>query len=276
MSFTPNQGFETQVEGQADWDSGLNANFVIADRGWHITLIAAEPINTGDVIWASSGAYANQYNPNSLALRDPIAISYKFVDSGESDLFLARGTINSMGIWSGFMVPGKPVFPDVVSPGAPVSSFSAAFPAVGIALTDDSIYFSPGHFSPMPEEITSVVSLALVTGSAHLFEIDVGHRGLITEVKIVATSNDAHKFRLFSGALRISSEILYETLTTSIDGGALDFDIDSIIYEDTSPFKFINTDVASPGLIFGRIDAQSASSVGSSDISVTLTSERFR
>ena len=276
MTFTPNQGFETQTEGQADWDSGLNANFVIADRGWHITLIAAEPINTGDMIWASSGAYANQYNPNSLALRDPIAMSYKFVDSGESDLFLARGTINSMGIWSGFMVPGKPVFPDVVSPGAPVSSYSAAWPAVGIALTDDSIYFSPGHFSPMPDQITTVVSLSLVTGSAHNFSIDIGHRGLVTEVLIIATSSDAHKFSLWSGSAKVASESLYETLTTSVDGGAADFDIGSIFYRDISPFRHTNTDVTSPGLLFGRIDAQSVSSVGSSDISISLTTERFR
>ncbi len=276
MGFTDNQNLEVQTEGQADWDTGLNADFQIIDRGWHITLIANEPINTGDILWASSGAYANVYNANSLDLRDAIAISYKAVSSGESDLFLARGQINSMDIWSGNIIPGLPVFPDVVTPGFAVNCFSAAWPPIGLAMDNNAVYFDPGHFSFMPEIITDVVSLAIITGSAHDFTMDLGHRGIGFEVKVTTNSFDAHKLRFWSGSGKVSSEALYDTLTTSVDGGAADFDISSILFRDISPWRTINTDVASPGLIYGRIDAQSASSVGSDSISIEVSVERFR
>lgn len=276
MSFTNNQNFEVQPSGQADWDSGLNANFQIMDRGWHIKLTTAQAINTGDIIWASSGGLANVYNPNSLDLRNPIAISYKAVNSGQEDLFLARGIINSVDIWSGNIIPGEPIYADVVTPGFPVSSFSAAWPPVGLALADTGLYFSPGHFSPFPELISDINSFAAVVGQANNFTLDVGHRGLIQKLIIATDSMDAFKVRIWSGSARVSSELLYETITTSVDGGAADFDINTIYYLDQGMFPYFNTDVSSPGLLFLRIDPQSSATVGSSDMYCKLVAERFR
>lgn len=265
MSFTNNQNLEVQVEGQADWDSALNANFQIIDRGWHITLIANEAINTGDILWASSGAYANVYDPNSLSLRDPVAIAYKAVSSGESDLFLARGIINSIDIWSGNITPGLPVFIDVVTPGFAVDSFSAAWPPIGLALDNNALYFSPGHFSPMPEELISVTSLALVVGSNYDFTIDIGHRGTIHKAAMVTDSYDNYTLYLWSGSAKVSSERVYESVAVT-----------SLNFLDQAGFSYANTDVTSPGLLFGRISANSGASVTSGDIGISITAERFR
>lgn len=276
MSFTDNQNFETQPSGQADWDTGLNSNFSIMDRGWHIKLTTAETISTGDILAVTSGGLAWRYNSTSLDLRDPLAISYKSVASGQQDLFISRGIINSYDTWSGHITPGLPVFVSAATPGFLVSSYSAAWPPVGLALANNAVAFNPGQFSPMPIKTTQVVSLAVIVGSVHDFTFEVGHRGIATELIIQSDSSSAHAFYLWSGSIKANTELLYETLTTSVDGGASDFDISSIYYRDVSPFGILNTDVASPGLIFGRLECQSSNAVGSSDLSISITVERFR
>jgi hypothetical protein len=266
MSFSNNQNFESPSGGQADWDSSLNSNFAIAERGYHAKLTAGHDIDSGHILWIASGSIVHHYDPNSLDLKRPAAISYKAVSSGESDFFLINGIVTSLDVISGSIIPGEAVFVSAATPGFPVGSYStAAYPA-GFALSDTGLVFRPGKNEHL-EEITVVSSLGeLVVGSTHLFGIDVGHRGMFTQLKVV-TSHDLYEVKLFSGSASVSSELLYETQS----GGAVD-----LIYIDALPFPYKNTDVTSPGMLFGVLIPSSDSTIGSSHMNVTLIAERVR
>lgn len=267
MSFTDNQNLENQSAGQADWDSGLNSNFTILDRGFHGTLTAATAISSGDVLWVASGNLAWPYNPTSLDLKYPRAISYKAVNSGETDNFLFRGIVNSIDVWSGNINPGDPVYVSPTTPGFAVGSYSAAAFPVGYALSDTALYFSPGD-ELHREKLTSVSSLGLLeVGSSHDFAIDIGHRGIARQVEVSAESHNLWTLYFYSGSSRVSSERIYETLS----GG-----VTSLYMLDAALFPYENTDVASPGMLFGRIDVLSGTGVNSGHINLNVVAERFR
>ena len=274
MANTENQNYTQPAEGQGDWDTDGNANFQISDRGYHGKFTAGEGVNSGQAITVFS-SHAYVYDASSLDMPKPMGLSYQSVNSGDEVTFLLRGQVSSMGdVWSGFIAPGLPVFVDPASPGYLVSSYSAARHAVGLALRVDQVYISPGEFSPIPESLTAVNSIAMEVGSSHDFTFQVGNKGIIRKLRTVADSMDAYKIQFWSGSTKVNSELLYETLTTSIDGGASDFDVQSLTFEDASLFWYEGTDVSSPGLIHCRISPQSAANVGSSDIGVSIWAER--
>jgi hypothetical protein len=264
MAFTSNNNLENQVEGQADWDTGLNANFTVIDRGFHGRFTAGIGISSGAILWAASGGIVLPYNSRSLALAEPVAMSYKAVNSGEADYFLLRGIVTSIGVWSGNIVAGRPVFVSPSTAGFAVSSYSAAAYAAGIAISGTGIYFAPGQYSHR-ELITNAQSLGgLAVGSTHGFTLNIGNRGLITRVEgITSWTNWTMKF--FSGSAKVSSELLFET----VSGGTT-----SSYLLDAAGFPYRNTDTASPGIIFGSVLVSSG--VSSGYISLAVTAERFR
>ena len=257
---------EQQAAGQADWDSGLNDNFSILDRGFHKVLTAGEEISSGHVIW-HNGTYAFHYNAASLGLRQPTGLAYKSVSSGAEDLFLIAGAVNSLGgVFSGHISVGEPVYVDPASPGYPVNSYSAAAFPVGRGVRPDSILVFPGMFSPIPEQVTITKSLGLLaTGSTHHFDVNLGHRGIVRKVTTNNNSMSTWTLKFFSGSAAVNSERLYETQS----GG-----VTSIFFEDAAPWCFTNTDTSSPGLIFGRVS--NLAGVSSGHVNVTIVVERFR
>ncbi len=268
MSFTDNNNLESQPSGQADWDSGLNGNVNINDRGYHTKLMAAETIDTGDILWVDSGGIAWKYDATSLDLGDPFAFAYKAVASGESDFFLMRGTVNSLGVLSGHIIAGKPVFVSPTTPGFPVSSYSAAaFPA-GFANNGTGIFFDPGRYDHR-ETISLTTSLSLLTvGSTHAFDIDIGHRGYVSRVDFRSESHDLYTLQFFSGSLSVNSERIYETQS----GG-----VTAQFFRDQAVFWYENTDVTSPGMIFGRLNVLSSTTgVASSNFNFDIRVERMR
>lgn len=268
MSFTPNQNMENQPSGQADWDSGLNGNFTILDRGYHAPLTAAEAIDTGDILWAASGGLVWKYDPTSLDLKQPAAMAYKAVSSGETDYFLLRGIVNSVDVWSGNIDAGEPVYISPTTPGFAVSSYSAAAYPAGFAVNGLGIYFDPSR-NDHREKIELTTSLGpLQVGSTHAFTIDIGHRGLINRVDFRSESHDLYTLQFFSGSAAVNSELLFETLS----GG-----FSSLFLRDQAGFWYENTDVASPGLLFGRLEVQSSTTgVASGYFNFDLIAERFR
>jgi len=264
MSFTSNNNLETQPSGQADWDTGLNSNFSIIDRGYHGKFTTAMAVATGDICQVLSGGLIAKFDPRSLSNRFPKAMAYKAVSSGATDYFLLRGIVNSISVWSGNIIPGKHVFASPTTVGFAVSSYSAAgFPA-GLALRNDAIYFNPSE-PVVPEQITQVQSLGpLAIGSTHHFTLDVGNRGFITRVEIV-TSFNLFDFYLWSGSAKVNSEAIYATTS----GG-----IGSTYYKDATGFPFFNTDTASPGMVFGSVAVNSG--VSSGYFNLTVIAERMR
>lgn len=266
MAYTDNNQFETQADGQADWDSGLNSNFAISDRGFHGRFAAGHAVSTGDILWVASGGTLYRYNPNSLSLGPPTAMAYKAVASGETDRFILQGIVSSMAIWSGNIAPGRPVFTSPSTAGFAVSSYAAADYPVGVAIAPNAIFFAPGQYRTLPEEISQVQSLgALAIGSTHAFALNVGNRGWARRLEVNANSFNLWTMKFHSGSARVSSELLYETAS----GG-----VTSVYALDGAGFPFKNTDITSPGMVFGNILVSSG--VGSAHINVTVVVDRFR
>jgi hypothetical protein len=264
MAFTYNNNLENQVAGQADWDTSLNSNFTILDRGFHIKAAAGTAISTGAILWAASGGALFPYNSRSLSLRTPVAMAYKAVASGETDYFLSRGVVSSCGIWSGNIIPGEPVYASPSTAGFAVKSFTAAAYPAGIALRNESILFAPGMIN-IQEKITQVQSLGpLAIGSTHHATINIGHRGFVRKLEAV-TSYNLWTLKFYSGSAAVNSELLFE----SQSGG-----VTSTYLLDAAGFPYENTDTASPGLVFAKITVNSG--VGSAYFNVTVTGERFR
>lgn len=274
---TNNQGYSKPGDGAADWDTDTNANWELADKGILLKATAGETIGSGHAVMVNSDGQAYLHDPASLDLVAPHGISVDVSSSGDEAFYVSYGVIRSMDIWSGNITPGQPVFSALSSPGFLVGSYPGAnFPA-GVALGDDAILVAPGMHSVTPRKVTNADSTAILqVGTFFDFDVELGHRGLVTNLEIITSSCDAYKVRFWSGSARVSSELLYETLTTSVDGGASDFDVSSLTFEDAALFQFENTDTTSPFLIFGRIDCQSASAVGSSDFGITVIGELMR
>lgn len=274
---TQNQGFTLPSEGSADWDTTVNAALTLMDKGILLRATAAVTVSSGEAVYVNSNGQAYLHDPMSLSLRAPHAVAYDVTSAGDEGYFVAYGVVRSMAVYSGHITPGEPVFTAPGSPGFLVSSYyGAAFP-VGVAIGQDAVLVAPGMHSVLPRQVTQSNSIAtLAVGTYYDFDLPVGHRGIVTNLVITATASVNFKAQFWSGSARVSSELLYETLTTSVDGGAGDYDVNSNYYRDAALFPWENTDTSSPALIFGRITVQSASNAGSADFGLVLTGDMFR
>lgn len=271
MPFSDDNNLEIPTSGVADWDSPLNGNFNALARGFHFKGVAGEQVNTGNAV-CLLGAFVVPYDAASLDAPRPIAVAPTALGSGDEGQFQRDGTIRSLGIWSGNFTVGEAVFTSPASLGILVQSYSGAQHPVGYALAEDAIMLNWTKHLPM--ELTQVVSFALIVGSTFAFDLDLGHAGYVRKIEVITDSCDAYKLQFWTGSARVGSEELYETVTTSVDGGASDFDVNTLVYTDRSIWNYFNTDTSSPGLIFGSLIVQSASSAGSGNASLTFTVER--
>lgn len=275
MAFTPNQQFEQATEGQADWDTVTNANWSIAERGYHINIAAGFAINSGQICTVNSAGFMMPFDARSLSII-PHAMAYRSVSSGEVAQFVADGAVTSMGVWSGFLKLGQPVFAAANSVGFCVSSYAGAHRSIGVAIANDAIRVSPGYPQVVPELTSEVQTVGpLQMGTAGNFAMTLANRGIARRVEILSNSGDAWKVRFWSGSSRVASELLYETLTRSVTAGN-SVDVNSRYFLDQAMFPWFNTDTTSMALVFGRIDIQSGSSVNSATFSVNVWVERFR
>jgi hypothetical protein len=275
MSFSDDNNLEIPTSGVADWDSPLNGNFVALAQGFRFKALAGVAVNTGDAICVMSDGFVRPYDASSMAAPRPRGVSETALSSGEESQFFSWGVLRSMDVFSGNLAIGRDVFVDPASVGMLTSSYSAARYPLGLALSENAVLLRPDDL--LPERVTQVVSIGpVIVGSAHAFEFDIGHSGQVGWLNAISgTTSMAYKLQFHSGSARVGSEELYETVTTSVDGGALDFDVDSSNYLDRSLWGYRNTDTASPGLIFGLITVQSVSATASGNFSFEIISERF-
>lgn len=274
MSYTPMNQFEQGTEGQADWDTMNNANWAIAERGYHITGYAGTAISTGQACLVGSDSYIWPMDARSLA-NVPHCLAYRAVSSGEQAMFVSEGAVTSMAIWSGHLKIGAPVFVSPGSMGFCVSSYAGHGAPIGYAIAQDAIRVRPGYPSILPELTTEVATVGpVLVGSYGDFALKLANRGIARKVEIVSDSGDAWKVQFWSGSARVSSEALYETLTRSTSAGSVD--VNSRYFLDQAMFPWFNTDTASAALVFGRITVQSGSAVNTATFGVTVQVERFR
>lgn len=137
MTITQDNQLAQQASGAADWDSGLNDNFGILERGYHTTAQAGVNINSGYVTWLGSGGFMLPYDPNSAAIA-PTAISFTAPSSGESQLFLLAGIVRSMYL---SFIPGQQYYVSMTTPGLLVTTPNGI--PVGQGMTGGGFHFRP-------------------------------------------------------------------------------------------------------------------------------------
>jgi len=140
---TDQQGLAQPSNGQADWDTDLNGNVSIIERGYRVKATAGTAINTGMVGWVNSGGFVFPYDPRSLTIR-PQVLAYKSVGSGEQDFFLAQGAVRSLAIFSA-CVPGEQLYVSSGTAGLIVGSYENARHSIGYGIAQDGLFFSPAR-----------------------------------------------------------------------------------------------------------------------------------
>lgn len=277
MPFTYDMNLETATEGQGDWDSALNANFSILERGLTFRAMAGTTINTGQIVWQTGSGTLLPYNGASLDLEEPAGIVFRSVSSGADAYCLYAGVVRSMtAIWSGFLSIGRPVYAAMNSLGYAVGSYAGhPIAQVGHAIGADAICVMPAF--NRPRLVQEAATGGALRGANFDFALPVGRRGFARHLRVTANSCNAYRVLLHSAATRTNSELLYSTRTTSVDGGAADYDVNTLTYIDAAGFPFECTQAVSGHLIYGRIVVQSASSVGSeASFNITLAVDRIR
>lgn len=258
---------EQQSSGQADWDSGLNANFAILERGYHATVQFGSDINTGYVLWINSGGFAFHFDPNSEDIF-PHAMAITGGSSGDTKQVLLTGIMRSLDIHSP-AVPGQDLFVAANTPGAVVGSYSAASRRIGWGISESGLYFNPNGSRGEVEHLVRADTIVAVTGSLHNFTLDVGKRGWVREVRMIGSSADLVSLTFWSGSTRAGSERLFETLSGGVTVVGSHLDRAGWPYENTEANTL-------SGLIFGTLQVMSGATVGSDTIAVRLMVDRFR
>jgi hypothetical protein len=267
MSITNDNLLELQSAGQADWDSGLNADFSILERGYHGVFRAGAAINTGHVVWINSGGYAFHFNPNSEDAR-PHGFAFTGAASGDNIQLLLTGIVRSLGVCSA-SIPGLDLFVSPASPGYVASSYSAASRRIGIGAGGWGVYFNPWGQRNVEETLTRSINIVAVVGSDHLFSIDPGKRGWVREARMISNSADLVSLTFYSGSTRASSERLYETRSGGVTTVGSFLDRAGWPYENTEANTL-------SGLLFGKVSINSGAGVTSNDLQVRLVVDRWR
>lgn len=274
MPFTDDNNFEVPTSGVADWDSPLNSNLQAIARGFEFKATAGAAVNTGDAVSLTGSGFVLPVNANSMDGPRPIGVSRTSMTSGSEAQFMTFGVIRSMTVFSGNITAGERVYVNPASIGMLTTSKAAAQWPVGWALDQNAVMVNVQQ-QRFPELISDVRCGEAVVNSWFSFDMDLGHRGFARTLRVITNSVDAYRVQFWSGSSRVSSELLFATKTTSVDGGAQDFDITSLNWLDGAGWPYIGTDVASPALIYGRITVQSAATVSSGTFHVAVTGERF-
>jgi hypothetical protein len=133
--FTTDNQLPVQVEGQADWDSAVNAAMGTLERGYHTTARAGYAVGTLDVLWLDANGFFQKYNPNSLTTQ-PSALAYTSAGSGDTLQALITGIVRSFAV-----TPGLDYFASDVTPALVVGSGTNR---VGFGVAGGGLYFNPG------------------------------------------------------------------------------------------------------------------------------------
>ncbi len=156
------QGFEVPTAGQADWDASLNADLTTLERGYHVTQLAGMAINTGEVLWSTSGAYWKTFNPNSLSIF-PMAMAFTAAASGDSLRALAWGIVRGLDINSP-AIPGQALFVSALTPGVIVGSYAGSDRPIGLGLNSYGVLFNPRGFHTYLSRLSDVNTNGVADG----------------------------------------------------------------------------------------------------------------
>lgn len=209
------QPFDTPLSGQADWDSGLGANFNALERGYYLTERAGQTISSGQVLTLNSGGFFFPYAPSSADIQ-PHAYAFTAGASGDSFTALAWGITRSLDINSP-AIPGQLAF----STASGFLSVATLGLPVGTFLTGRGVLFNPvksaggGGGGYTPTYFSNSLAVNAVVGSLHTFTMSLG--GLFGDNRRVRVngSSAAHvELKLYADAGL--TQLQYSTISGGI------------------------------------------------------------
>lgn len=148
--------------GQADWDTTLNADLSIIEKGYRSLGQAGMTVRTGHVLWMNSGGFFFHFDPNSTSIY-PTHFAHIGAASGDSMTPIAWGAVKSLGICSP-AVPGQPLFVSMSTPGVVVGSYTAADRQIGWGLPNYGVLFKPTLRKPALSHLTDVNTNGVLDG----------------------------------------------------------------------------------------------------------------
>lgn len=238
--------FDTPTTGQADWDSGLGANFQAIERGYHVTERVGQDVSSGQILTLTSSGFFVPYSPASASIA-PHAYAYTSALSGETFTALAWGIVRSLDINSP-AVAGQLMF----SSASGFLSVATLGLPVGIGLTSKGVLFKPaltaggggGGGGYSPTYFSNSLAINAVVGSLHTFTFSLGTLlGWNRRVRMNAASASNVELKLYANSAR--TNLQYSTASGGVsavgsfnDRAAFPFDCDSgTIYGTLSVFS---------------------------------------
>jgi hypothetical protein len=218
MTDTLDNQFSSVSAGAADWDSDVNRNTGISERGYHVTQRAGIAVNTGMALWCNSAGFVFPFDPNSTSIR-PFAMAYTAAASGDTINMLAWGIVRSLAINSA-VLPGAPAWVSAATPGVIVGSSAVQNYPVGLGLPGYGVMFSPARGSSAgagytPTYFSNSLAINAVVGSLHTFTFSLGAlQGWNRRVRANASSGSNIEIKFYADAAR--TDLQYSTISGGI------------------------------------------------------------
>lgn len=266
-----NQGFAKPSQNASDWDTDLNANFTLLERGYVVPrVVGLTTINTGQVVHLNASAQLVPYDANSFDLGPPFGIATQQTSPGNTANPIVWGSVSSNAGWNFGAALGQPLYVAIGSPGLLVTSFAGAMVQAGFAVGSRDMVFRPNIRPPERRTFVGCGFLAGPTGTFS-FALTAGRRGIVRDLTIQTVS--VNNFSVTFWANSAQTEILYQTRITS---GQIA--VNTVRLRDAALWPYEATDTASPLTIYGRIDVTSSAVLtnNSGAVSVSLVLEQLR
>lgn len=245
------QGFSFPSQNAADWDTDLNANFVLLQRGYVVPrIVGATAINTGFLVTLNSSGLAVAYDGRSFGLGEPFGIATQVGSPGNEADFVVWGAVSSVVTWSGQITLGAPVYASPYTPGLVVGPYTGAMVEAGRALHVNGVMFRP-RMRETQVYTTVNCGFAFPT-TTFSFAVDVGRRGIVRDLRVQAASVNNFQVTFYANSGR--TDIAYQTRITS---GQIA--VNTIFLRDAALWPYEATDTASPFTIYGAVDVISSS-----------------
>lgn len=280
------QGFTKPNRNAASWDSDINANFTLLERGYVVPfVVGSQSVNTGtlvNIVSAGVNSYGvgNYHAPNGTGLVGllPDLLCLQAGSPGNLVYGLSHGAINNFGPYSGQLSKGTFFTTSVLTPGWVSNCFDlGGMLTLGRVISDDIIFFNPNattqrQFSRIVSGMAHAASGELSTFSFHLNNL--GTYGFGAYLRVLSNSCDNYRITIYANSER--STIIYDT---AINSGNLGVRTRDMIDASLFVYSLTGTDVTSLwGSLHGRLEVLSsaATAINSQNFSVTLAGMRIR
>lgn len=256
------QGFTKPNRNAASWDSDLNANFTLIERGFVFPGVCGPvAINTGQWVTHNASGFVVPYDAKSVGMR-PRGFAYQVTSPGNTGYFVRRGGVNSFSPYSGQLDLGAAFYPSVSSIGWVTSClYNAGMHRLGFTGRQGEYVFDAEP--QKPTRVTDIrcgfANTTLTFSFAFLY---AGNKGIVEFFRIRSNSANNYSVRLFSNSGR--TDVIYQSVVRS---GQIA--INTVDFQDNAMFPYYSTDTNSVFSIYGQIDVLSTAAT-------TIDSDAFR